>query len=87
MERRTGSKSEQFKQLPEFGVVGCRGEKRPLLPYLKLLHDEMTVLATSKEEKLQASGILFLVEEIELGKDEAKRRLGPRKSEIKRGER
>jgi hypothetical protein len=35
--------------------------------------------------QLKASSVLFLIERIEVGADEALRRLGPREGEIKRG--
>jgi hypothetical protein len=85
MEPRTGTKSEQFKHLPSTQAVGCFDAERVMLPYLKALSREMASLATTKEDKLKASSVLFLIERIEVGADEARRRLGPREGEIKRG--
>jgi hypothetical protein len=85
MELQTGSKSDQFKHLPSTQALGCFDAERVMLPYLKALSREMTSLATSIEEKMEVSRVLFDIESIELGEDEARKRSGRRRSEIEQG--
>ena len=76
MEPRTGSKSEQFEQLPAFSVLDCPDQRR-LLPFLKALHDEMSSLAETEMQRKRAAGVLLSMRIAEMGFDQAMRRLGP----------
>lgn len=82
MEPRTGTSAEQFKELDRFLPTECTDDPKILLPYLKTHHAELVKLAATNEEKLAASGVLFTIEEIELGEHEASRRLGERKTKL-----
>jgi hypothetical protein len=74
----TGAKAEQFKSLPRPAALGCPSDRKLLLPFWRALYKEALRLASTPEERRYASGRLFDIEEIELGEEEAFRRLNHR---------
>jgi hypothetical protein len=82
MEPMTGTPSEQFKALTRSSAMGCDGDKKALLPYLKALHQYKAELATTRQEKLEASSLLYQIELLELGKQEAWRRDEKRRQDM-----
>jgi hypothetical protein len=79
MEPESGTTSEQFKRLPFSYVMGCRiPDKKVLLPLLRALYPEAKRLASTPGELKSASGILFQIESLELGGEEAFRRANDR---------
>lgn len=85
MEPQTGTNSERIQRLPRFGPLACGNDSGDQAPYLKEFYREVADLATTPEEKTQASNILYMIEANELGEAEAARRLGARTVEIKKG--
>lgn len=74
-----------LKYLPGTKAMGCSGAEGVMLPYLRALYGERSRLATTVEEKLDAAYVLFSIETIELGADEALIRAGPREGTIRSG--
>lgn len=85
LERQSGTSSERIKAIRGTGMVGCNGAKNVVIPYLKALYAEVNAIATTKEDRLEAADILFHIESIELGQDEALVRDGQRVQHIKEG--
>jgi len=74
----TGTKSEQFNSLPYPSALGCPVNRAIMMPYWKVLYAEAVRLASNREERRKASGILHSIEYSELGEEEAMRRLNER---------
>lgn len=85
LERQTGTSAEQIRTLGGAGMASCKGAETAVLPYLKELYSEIMVIATTKEDKLRAAHILFEIEAIEMGQDQALARDGKRVQKIKEG--
>jgi hypothetical protein len=86
MEPESGTTSEQFKRLPSPHALGCPiADKKELLPFLRALHQEMTRLAATVDERKRASNTLFEVESIQLGDQEAYRRANDRERAAMKG--
>ena len=74
----TGTRSERFKALPFPDALGCPVDRAILMPFWKVLQGEAAHLASTPQEREDASARLFEIEKTELGESEAYRRLNAR---------
>jgi len=73
-----GTSSQRFKALPFPDALGCPVDRKALMPFWRVLYKEASRLASTPEEREEASARLFEIEKTEFGEKEAYLRLNAR---------
>jgi hypothetical protein len=74
----TGTGSERFRALPFPDALGCPVGRKALMPFWRVLYKEAARLASTREEREEASARLFEIDKTEFGEKEAYQRLNAR---------